>query len=158
MLRLNNMSSSIAVTKRWLVIYFTKIVKPHDVIFRLYHLSVLTKTIWFHDGLHPCHDDVFKWKHFPRYWPFVRGIHRSPVYSPHKGQWCGALTFSLICARINDWANNGDSGYLRRHLAHYDVIVMISFNNWLRKLTFIGGMESFTNMLWNICMGVPRTG
>ena len=24
------------------------------------------------------HDDVIKWKHFPRYWPFVRGIHRSP--------------------------------------------------------------------------------
>ena len=28
------------------------------------------------------HDDVIKWKHFPRYWPFVRGIHRSPVNSP----------------------------------------------------------------------------
>ena len=23
------------------------------------------------------HDDVIKWKHFPRYWPFVRGIHWS---------------------------------------------------------------------------------
>ena len=43
------------------------------------------------------HDDVIKWKHFPRYWPFVRGIHRSPVNSSHKGQWCGALMFSLIC-------------------------------------------------------------
>ena len=30
-------------------------------------------------------DDVIKWKHFPRYWPFVRGIHRSTVNSPHKG-------------------------------------------------------------------------
>ena len=37
------------------------------------------------------HDDVIKWKHFPRYWPFVRGIHRSPVNSSHKGQWRGAL-------------------------------------------------------------------
>ena len=44
------------------------------------------------------HDDVIKWKHFPRYWPFVRGIHRSPVNSPHKGQWRGALMFSLIYA------------------------------------------------------------
>ena len=43
------------------------------------------------------HDDVIKWKHFCRYWPFVQGIHRSPVNSPHKGQWCGALMFSLIC-------------------------------------------------------------
>ena len=32
------------------------------------------------------HDDVMKWKHFPRYWPFVWGIHRSPVNSPNKGQ------------------------------------------------------------------------
>ena len=31
-------------------------------------------------------DDVIKWKHFARYWPFVREIHRSPVNSPHKGQ------------------------------------------------------------------------
>ena len=30
------------------------------------------------------HDDVIKWKHFPSYWPFVRGIHRSPVNSTHK--------------------------------------------------------------------------
>ena len=34
----------------------------------------------------------------PRYWPFVRGIHRSPVNSPNKGQWRGALVFSFICA------------------------------------------------------------
>ena len=33
-----------------------------------------------------CHYDVIKWKHFPRYWPYVRGIHRSPANSPHKGQ------------------------------------------------------------------------
>ena len=44
------------------------------------------------------YDDVIKWKHFPIYWPFVRGIRRSPVNSPHKDQWCGALMFSLICA------------------------------------------------------------
>ena len=48
-----------------------------------------------------CHDGVIKWKHFPRYWTFVRGIHRSPVNSPHKGQWRGALMFSLICVWIN---------------------------------------------------------
>ena len=41
-------------------------------------------------------DDVIKWKHFQRYWPFVRGIHRSPVNSPHKGQWRGVLMFVLI--------------------------------------------------------------
>ena len=45
------------------------------------------------------HDDVIKWKHFPRYWPLLRGIHRSPVNSPHKGQRRGALMFSLICLK-----------------------------------------------------------
>ena len=70
------------------------------------------------------HDDVIIWKHFTRYWPFVRGIHRSPVNSPHKGQWRGALMFYLICVWINGWVNNREAGYLRRHRAHYDVIVM----------------------------------
>ena len=71
------------------------------------------------------HDDVIKWKHFPRNWPFVRGIHRSPVNSPHKGQWRRALVFSLICVWINDWVNNREAGDLRCYRAHYDVIVMI---------------------------------
>ena len=50
------------------------------------------------------HDDVIKWKHFLRYWPFVRGIHRSPVNSPHKGRWRRALIFSLICALNKQWS------------------------------------------------------
>ena len=71
------------------------------------------------------HDDVIKWKHFPRYWPFVRGIHRSPVNSRYKGHWRGTLMFSLICARINCWINNREAGDLRRHHAHYDAIVIL---------------------------------
>ena len=46
------------------------------------------------------------------------------VNSPHKGQWRGALMFTLICARINGWVNNREAGDLRRYRAHYDVIVM----------------------------------
>ena len=72
------------------------------------------------------YDDVIKWKHFLRYWPFARGIHRSLVNSPHKGQWCGALMFSLICAWINGCVNNRKAGDSRSHHAHYDVIVI----NW----------------------------
>ena len=53
-----------------------------------------------------------------------RGIHRSPVNSPHKGQWRGALMFSLICVWIIVWVNNREAGDLRRYRAHYDVIVM----------------------------------
>ena len=47
-----------------------------------------------------------------------------PVNSPHKGQWRGALMFSLICVYINGWVNNREAGDLRRHYSHYDVNVM----------------------------------
>ena len=65
-----------------------------------------------------------------------------PVNSPHKGQWRGALMFSLICVWINGWVNNRKAGDLRHYRAHYDVIVMIpeelptqmcrtSLSNWV---------------------------
>ena len=78
------------------------------------------------------HDDVIKCKLFPRYWPFVRGIHRSPVNSPHKGQWRGALMFSLICVWISGWVNNHEAGDLRRYRGHCDVIVMNASRKNLR--------------------------
>ena len=56
---------------------------------------------------------------------FVRGINRSPVNSPHKGQWHVALKFSFICAWTNGCANNRDAGDFTRHRAHYDVTVML---------------------------------
>ena len=83
------------------------------------------------------HDDVIKWKHFPRNWPFVREIHRSPVNFPHKGQWRGALMFSLIYAWINDWVNNREAGDLRRQHGHYDVIVMKDMNDSQQVTEFV---------------------
>ena len=59
----------------------------------------------FQDGYQRLHDDVIRWKHFPRYRPFVRGIHRSPVDSPHKGQLRAALMGFFICAWTNGWIN-----------------------------------------------------
>ena len=61
---------------------------------------------------------------FSHYWPFVRGIHPSPVNPPHKCQWRRALIFSLICSWTNGWVINGEAGDLRRYRAHYDVIVI----------------------------------
>ena len=59
----------------------------------LSHIKTLQNSVW--DVLGHCiqtaHNDVIKWKHFPPYWPFVRGIHRSPVNSQHKSQWREAL-------------------------------------------------------------------
>ena len=50
----------------------------------------------------------------------------SPVTGefPHKGQWRGALMFSLICVWINGWVNNRDPADLRRYRTHCDVTVM----------------------------------
>ena len=79
------------------------------------YCGIQRNTLWREWVTFMPHDDVIKWKHFPRYWSIVRGIHRSPVNSPHKGQCRGALIFSLISACINDWVNN-------RRLAIWDAI------------------------------------
>ena len=50
--------------------------------------------------------DAWWRKQFSRCWPFVRGIHRSLVNSPRKGQWRGALMFFFICAWANGWVNH----------------------------------------------------
>ena len=77
-----------------------------------------------------------------------------PVNSPHKGQWRGALMFSLICARINDWVNNLEAGDLRRYRGHYDVIVMNSCK-WCFHLCTRGryhGQEQVISS--HICCGI----
>ena len=101
----------------------------------LWNINMIILTIY-----RRIHDDVINWKHFPRYWPFVRGIHQSPVNPTNKGQWRGALMFSLICTRRNCWVNIRDAGRFRRHRAHYDVAVMIDIKN--REINAWPGHES----------------
>ena len=98
----------------------------------------------------PKHDDVNKWKYFPRYWPFVRGIHRSLVKSPHKGQWHGALKFALICTWINGWVINREADDLRRHRAHFDVFVMITRSSIWNNLINLVIHVRITNTCKNI--------
>ena len=64
------------------------------------------------------HDDVIKWKHFPRSWSFVRGIHRS------QGPATRSFDVFFDLRLNNTWVNNGEVDYLRRDHAHYDVAVM----------------------------------
>ena len=81
------------------------------------------------------HDDITIWKRFSHMMaspngnisPLLtlwEGIHRSPMDSPHDGQWRGALMFSLTWPWTNGWANNRYGGDLRYHCAHYDVTLM----------------------------------
>ena len=79
------------------------------------------------------------WRHqmetFSALLAICAGIHRSPVNSPHKGQWRGALMFSLICVWINDRVNNREAGDLRRYRAHYDVTLMMSLVLYIMRVT-----------------------
>ena len=62
------------------------------------------------------HDDVIKWKHFPRYWPFVFPAQR-PV----------TRSFDIFCdLRPYIRLSKQWWGDLRCYRTHYDVIVMVS--------------------------------
>ena len=99
-----------------------KVLRIKNNALYMYLIFIIYNTyyIWFHR-------DVIKCKHFPRYWPFVGGIHGWPMDSPHKGQCRGAFMFSLNCAWKSCSANNRDDCDLRRHRTHYDVTVMYNF-------------------------------
>ena len=64
-------------------LYCSRNPRPQTIHHKLCRFSVCA-WVWL------LHDNIIKWKHFSRYWSFVRGIHRSPVDSPHKSQWRGA--------------------------------------------------------------------
>ena len=68
------------------------------------------------------HDDVINWKRFPRYWPFVWEIHRSPVNSPHKGP----VTHTLMLVRITCYTNSRNDRWFETTWRSCDVIVMSS--------------------------------
>ena len=79
----------------------------------------------YFSGLIHKHDDVINGNiALRRYWRLVKGIHRSPVDFPHRGQWGEALVFSVICYWTNSWANNLGADDLRRRCAHYYVTVV----------------------------------
>ena len=72
------------------------------------------------------HDDVIKWKHFPRYRPFMRGIRRSPANPITKAsdaeRWC---FFDLrLNKRLSRHRHTSD---LTRHCAHYYATVMFGW-------------------------------
>ena len=96
--------SRIPICKGNIVIVQLRLGRPSASPFKIYYMAYSARpgsleydmATQFKGKPFSYHDDVIKWKHFPGHWPFVRGIHRLPVISPHKGQWRGALIFSLI--------------------------------------------------------------
>ena len=55
-----------------------------------------------HDVVDIAHDDVIKWKHFPRYWSFERG--NSPVTGEFPAQWLVTRGLNIFFdLRQNKW-------------------------------------------------------
>ena len=73
------------------------------------------------------HNDVIKWKHFQRYWPFVRGIHRHRWIPRTKASDAELWCFLWSAPWINGWVNIREAADLSRHCAYHDVIVVAMF-------------------------------
>ena len=84
------------------------------------------------------------WRHQMETFPALLAI--CAGNSPHKGQWRGALMFTLICARINVWVNNRGAGDLRRNRVHYDVIVM----QWHQRSIYVAQHDSCSNIVTHL--------
>ena len=102
-----------------------------------YHLRIVTFLCFFHIfvfiSTSQCNGPFSPWwrhqmKTFSALLALCVGNLPVPVNSPHKGQWRGALMFSLIYVWINGWVNKREAGDLRRHRCHYDVNVMLHLN------------------------------
>ena len=99
------------------------------------------------------HDGVIKWKHFPRYWPFVRGIPRSPVNSPHKGQWRGAFMFSFmffLTWPLAGWQHSCQP--IRSHVRNHCPLATISNESFLGARS-IYGVRPHNNVISSPAVG-----
>ena len=85
------------------------------------------------------HDDVIKWKIFPRYLSLVWDIHRSPVYFSHKGQW---RFDDFIDLRLNKWLSKQSR---RRWL---EIPLSSLRRHYYARTSWHGTLFRFTGYLW----------
>ena len=122
----------------WVWLHPIIISKPGPNIYHLYCcLCYITYIVLFVFQVY--HHDV-KWKHFPRYRPFVCGEFTGHRWIPRKGQWRRALLLFFMGAWINGWVNDREAGNLRRQRAHYDVTVMCASWDLCTRCVFCWGL------------------
>ena len=97
-------------------------------------------------GSDDCYWMQTRWRHQMETFSALLAI-CGPVNSPHKGQWRGALMFSLICVWINGWVNNREAGDLRCYRAHYAVIIMNTEWCFLWKKQHVDGLKSHDDVI-----------
>ena len=81
--------------------YYCGLGDDDQTVFSRFQLEVSGETNLQYESILSLHYDVIKWKHFPRYCPLVRGIHRSPVDSPNKGTVTRTFGVSLLPVGTN---------------------------------------------------------
>ena len=87
--------------------------------------------------------------------------HRSPVDSPHKGQWLRALMPSLVRVWTNNWAENRGTGDLRRYCDHYDVTVTVIRTQNAYIILWVHCIWLYVFVLWHDLLqraGVSKQG
>ena len=92
------------------------------------------------------HDDVIKWRHSLRYWPFVSGIHRSPADSPHKGQWRGAFMFFLSSEQMVEQTVDTpviETPIALNMTALWRVISLEEYFDWDAEMTWFPGYSKY---------------
>ena len=110
--------------------------------------SVCLLTIWA-----GTHDDIINWKHFPCYWPFVWGIHRSSVTRSFDVFFDLRLDHAL--SKPSSPVNNREADDLRRHGVHYDITVVVShlFGDAYQWRTWRRNGTEVISALLVICVG-----
>ena len=97
------------------------------------------------------HYDVMTWKRFLHYWPFVRGIHRWPVDSHHKGPVMRSFGVSFNVS-LNKLLNKQSRGrWIEKSWLSFDVTVMCSITpDWCWYQANTEGMGSIPAqvLLW----------
>ena len=95
------------------------------------------------------HDGVIAWKRFPYYRTFVRGIHRPPVDSAPKGQWCWVGNWTSC------WTNSQVFGDLKR-LNALMFSLICALDKRLSKQSWGWWSETPSRPLWRHCNAYTR--
>ena len=114
---------------------------------RIANKSTLVYVIYWLRPQAACHhDDVIKWKHFPRYWPFVRGNH--PVTGEFPAQRPVTRSFGVFF----DLRLNKRLGKQSRRWW----FEMPSHSLWRHCHDKNSGMQLLTNTLTSMAVGINR--
>ena len=90
--------------------------------------------------------DVVKWKRFPHYWSFVRGIHWQPVDSHHKGP-SNVVLWYFHCSRSKQAVEPTADLTLMWHNCNQAAAILIC-NNPTKSRLFRKSIHTHKKIIW----------